>query len=164
MNLIKHPNLWLDRTVKDFDFNNMNAVQIEQSMINTMIAEKGIGLAANQVELDAKIFVMQPHNIKGKTKPFAVINPIIQEATKDLVLMEEGCLSFPKLYLKISRPHSIVVKYLDSEQKECIMQLSEMDARIFLHEFDHLYGINFIDRVSKLKLDMALKKQQKLIN
>lgn len=164
MNLIKHPNLWLDRTVKDFDFNNMDAEQIEQSMINTMIAEKGIGLAANQVELDAKIFVMQPHSLKDKTEPFAVINPVILEATKDLVLMEEGCLSFPKLYLKISRPHTILVKYLDSEQKECIMRLNEMDARIFLHEFDHLYGINFIDRVSKVKLDMALKKQQKLIN
>jgi peptide deformylase len=164
MNLIKHPNDWLNRSVKDFNFDVMDAVKIEQDMINTMIAEKGIGLAANQVELDAKIFVMQPQNIKGKTKPFAVINPIIQEATTDLVLMEEGCLSFPKLYLKISRPHTIVVKYLDSEQKECIMQLSEMDARIFLHEFDHLYGINFIDRVSKVKLDMALKKQQKLIN
>jgi peptide deformylase len=164
MNLIKHPNDWLNRSVKDFNFDVMDAVKIEQDMINTMIAEKGIGLAANQVELDAKIFVMQPQNIKGKTNPFAVINPIIQEATTDLVLMEEGCLSFPKLYLKISRPHTIVVKYLDSEQKECIMQLSEMDARIFLHEFDHLYGINFIDRVSKVKLDMALKKQQKLIN
>jgi peptide deformylase len=57
-----------------------------------------------------------------------------------------------------------VVKYLDSEQKECIMKLTEMDARIFLHEFDHLYGINFIDRVSKVKLEMALKKQQKLLN
>lgn len=164
MNLIKHPNDWLNRSVKDFNFDVMDAVKIEQDMINTMIAEKGIGLAANQVELDAKIFVMQPQNIRGKTNPFAVINPIIQEATTDLVLMEEGCLSFPKLYLKISRPHTIVVKYLDSEQKECIMQLSEMDARIFLHEFDHLYGINFIDRVSKVKLDMALKKQQKLIN
>lgn len=164
MKLIKHPNSWLDRTVKDFDFNSMDALEIEQDMIDTMIAEKGIGLAANQVELDAKIFVMQPQNIRGKTKPFAVINPIIQEATTDLVLMEEGCLSFPKLYLKISRPHTIVVKYLDSEQKECIMKLSEMDARIFLHEFDHLYGINFIDRVSKMKLDMALKKQLKLLN
>jgi peptide deformylase len=164
MNLIKHPNPWLDRTVKDFDFSNMDAVKIEQDMIHTMIAEKGIGLAANQVELDAKIFVIQPQNIQGKTKPFAVINPIIQEATTDLVLLEEGCLSFPKLYLKISRPHTIVVKYLDSEQKECIMKLTEMDARIFLHEFDHLYGINFIDRVSKVKLEMALKKQQKLLN
>ena len=47
MNLIKHPNSWLDRTVKDFDFNNMDAVKIEQDMINTMIAEKGIGLASN---------------------------------------------------------------------------------------------------------------------
>lgn len=164
MNLIKHPNSWLDRTVKDFDFNNMDAVKIENDMVHTMIAEKGIGLAANQVELDAKIFVMQPQNIRGKKKPFAVINPVIQEATTDLVLMEEGCLSFPKLYLKISRPHTIVVKYLDSEQKECILRLDKMDARIFLHEFDHLYGINFIDRVSKVKLDMALKKQQKLLN
>jgi len=164
MNLIKHPNLWLDRTVQDFDFNTMDAGKIEHDMIDTMIVEKGIGLAANQVQLDAKIFVMQPQNIQGKTKPFAVINPIIQEATTDLVLLEEGCLSFPKLYLKIRRPHTIVVKYLDSEQKECIIKLSEMDARIFLHEFDHLYGINFIDRVSKVKLEMARKKQQKLLN
>jgi peptide deformylase len=164
MNLIKHPNPWLDCTVRDFDFNTMDAASIEHDMCNTMIAEKGIGLAANQVQLDAKIFVMQPQNIRGKTKPFAVINPIIQQATTDLVLLEEGCLSFPKLYLKISRPHTIVVKYLDSEQKECIMKLTEMDARIFLHEFDHLYGINFIDRVSKVKLEMALKKQQKLLN
>jgi peptide deformylase len=164
MNLIKHPNPWLDCTVKDFDFNTMDAASIEHDMCNTMIAEKGIGLAANQVQLDAKIFVMQPQNIRGKTKPFAVINPIIQQATTDLVLLEEGCLSFPKLYLKISRPHTIVVKYLDSEQKECIMKLTEMDARIFLHEFDHLYGINFIDRVNKVKLEMALKKQQKLLN
>lgn len=164
MNLIKHPNSWLDRSVQDFDFNTMDAGKIEHDMIDTMIVEKGIGLAANQVQLDAKIFVMQPQNIQGKTKPFAVINPIIQEATTDLVLLEEGCLSFPKLYLKIRRPHTIVVKYLDSEQKECIIKLSEMDARIFLHEFDHLYGINFIDRVSKVKLEMARKKQQKLLN
>jgi peptide deformylase len=164
MHLIRHPNSWLDRTVKDFDFSCLDAAKIEQDMSNTMVAEKGIGLAANQVELDAKIFVMQPHNIRGKHKPFAVINPVIQEATADLVLMEEGCLSFPKLYLRISRPHTIVVKYLDSEQKECIIKLDGMDARIFLHEFDHLYGINFIDRVSKVKLEMARKKQQKLLN
>lgn len=164
MNLIKHPNDWLNRIVKDFNFDTMDAGKIEHDMIDTMISEKGIGLAANQVELDAKIFVMQPQNIRGKKEPFAVINPVIQEATSELVLMQEGCLSFPKLYLKISRPHTIVVKYLDSEHKECIIRLDEMDARIFLHEFDHLYGINFIDRVSKMKLDMALKKQQKLLN
>jgi peptide deformylase len=106
---------------------------------------------------------MQPHSVLGKTQPFAVINPVIQEASTDLVLMEEGCLSFPKLYLKILRPNTIVVKYIDSDQKECIIKLDRINARIFLHEFDHLYGINFIDRVSKLKLDMALKKQQRLL-
>ena len=163
MKLIKHPNSWLDRTVQDFDFNTMDAGKIEHDMIGTMIVEKGIGLAANQVQLDAKIFVMQPHSVPGKTQPFAVINPVIQEASTDLVLMEEGCLSFPKLYLKILRPNTIVVKYIDSDQKECIIKLDRINARIFLHEFDHLYGINFIDRVSKLKLDMALKKQQRLL-
>lgn len=164
MQLIKHPNLWLQQSVKDFDFHKLNAIQIEQQMIDTMIVEKGIGLAANQVELDAKIFVMQPHNVLNHTKPFAVINPEIHHATTELTLMEEGCLSFPKLLLKISRPHTIVVKYLDTSAKECIIKLSGLDARIFLHEFDHLYGINFIDRVSKVKLEMALKKQQKLLN
>jgi peptide deformylase len=163
MNLIKHPDQRLQQTVKDFDFNSLDAKKIEHEMIQTMQTEMGIGLSANQVGLDAKIFVMQPHSVPRKTQPFAVINPVIQEASTDLVLMEEGCLSFPKLYLKILRPNTIVVKYIDSDQKECIIKLDRINARIFLHEFDHLYGINFIDRVSKLKLDMALKKQQRLL-
>ena len=163
MNLIKYPDQRLQQTVKDFDFNSLDAKKIEHEMIQTMQTEMGIGLSANQVGLDAKIFVMQPHSVLGKTQPFAVINPVIQEASTDLVLMEEGCLSFPKLYLKILRPNTIVVKYIDSDQKECIIKLDRINARIFLHEFDHLYGINFIDRVTKLKLDMALKKQQRLL-
>ena len=163
MNLIKYPDQRLQQTVKDFDFNSLDAKKIEHEMVQTMQTEMGIGLSANQVGLDAKIFVMQPHIVLGKTQPFAVINPVIQEASTDLVLMEEGCLSFPKLYLKILRPTAIVVKYIDSDQKECIIKLDRINARIFLHEFDHLYGINFIDRVSKLKLDMALKKQQRLL-
>jgi len=164
MNLIKYPDQRLQQTVKDFDFNSLDAKKIEHEMIQTMQTEMGIGLSANQVGLDAKIFVMQPHNLPKINAPFAVINPVIEQATTELVLMEEGCLSFPKLHLKISRPHTITVKYIDSRQKECIMILSEINARIFLHEFDHLYGINFIDRVSKLKLEMAFKKQQKLLN
>jgi peptide deformylase len=162
MILVKHPNEWLDRTVADFDFSKLDAEKIESEMIELMKAEKGMGLAANQVALDAKIFVMQPYNTPGRTEPFALINPSIEQTTTEMVLLEEGCLSFPGLYLRIKRPHTIVVKFLDSKQKEYIIKLNGTDARIFLHEYDHLYGINFINRVSKLKLDMAQKKQQKL--
>lgn len=162
MNLIRYPNEWLHIAVKDFDFAQMNAAEIETQMLAVMQQEQGVGLSANQVGLDAKIFVMQPHNQAKTAQPFAVINPQILKVSKESVLMEESCLSFPKLYLKITRPQTILVKYIDSKQKECIIELTGIDARIFLHEFDHLCGINIIDRVGKLKLEMALKKRNKL--
>jgi peptide deformylase len=67
MILVKHPNEWLEKTVADFDFSKLDAEKIESEMIELMKAEKGMGLAANQVALDAKIFVMQPYNTPGRT-------------------------------------------------------------------------------------------------
>jgi peptide deformylase len=162
MNLIKHPDQRLQQTVKDFDFNSLDAKKIEHEMIQTMQTEMGIGLSANQVGLDAKIFVMQPHSVPGKTQPFAVINPVIQEASTDLVLMEEGCLSFPNLWLKIPRHNKITAMYLDNKGKQCIIELDGIDSRCFQHELDHLDGITFTEHVSNLKLNMARKKQRKL--
>ena len=75
---------------------------------------------------------------------------------------EEGCLSFPLLYFKVKRPVGLVTECLDSTGKECTIELTGWNARIFGHEYDHLYGINYIDRISKLRLDMAKKKQAKL--
>ena len=65
-------------------------------------------------------------------------------------------------YFKVKRPIGLVTEWLDSSGKECTIELTGWNARIFGHEYDHLYGINFIDRVSKLRLDMAKKKQKKL--
>jgi peptide deformylase len=76
--------------------------------------------------------------------------------------MPEGCLSHPDLFLTVKRPRGIVAKYLDINAKECTIELYDIDARCFLHEYDHLNGIEFTDRVSKLKLDRAKKKRQKL--
>ena len=76
---------------------------------------------------------------------------------------KEGCLSHIGLLLNIRRPKKLVAKFLDIEENECILEFSGIDARCFLHEYDHLQGIEFTDRVSKLKLDMAKKKQRKLM-
>ena len=162
MELVISPNEWLDREVKPFDFETLDAKQIEQQMIDLMIAEGGIGLSANQVALDAQIFVIKPHLLENK-EPFAVINPIIESLTPEVEILPEGCLSHPDLFLQVKRPRGLVAKYLDTDAKECIIELYDIDARCFLHEFDHLYGIEFIDRVSKLKLELARKKQFKRI-
>lgn len=162
MRLVTSPDKWLSQEVKLFDFATLDAKQIEQQMIELMTAEGGIGLSANQVALDAQIFVIKPHLLENKD-PFAVINPVIESLTADTELLPEGCLSHPDLFLQVKRPRGLVAKYLDTDAKECIIELYDIDARCFLHEFDHLYGIEFVDRVSKLKLELARKKQFKRI-
>ena len=161
MQLIKSPNPWLDKEVKDFDFENLDAKSISEEMIELMMQEGGIGLSANQVALDARIFVMKPHLLEDKS-PLVVINPHLESVTINYENLPEGCLSHPNLFLTVKRPRGIIVKYLDISAKECTIELYDIDARCFLHEYDHLQGIEFIERVSKLKLDRAKKKRFKI--
>ena len=161
MHLIKSPDPFLDKKVVEFDFENLDAKSISEEMIDIMFKEGGIGLSANQVGLDAQIFVMKPHLLEDKT-PLVVINPHLESVTVNYEEMPEGCLSHPGLYLPVKRPRGVIAKYLDISAKECTIELYDIDARCFLHEYDHLQGVEFTDRVSKLKLDMAKKKQKKL--
>ena len=126
-----------------------------------MKTQGGLGLAANQVELDAQIFVMRPTLTKDKAV-FEVINPVITSVAAETETGPEGCLSYPDLWLDVKRPKSISAKYFDSTNTERTITLYDLDARCFLHEYDHLQGITFTDRVSQLKLDRAIKKQKKV--
>jgi peptide deformylase len=99
----------------------------------------------------------------GEDKPMTIINPLVTEVSTNQVEMMEGCLSFPGLFMKVKRPDTVGVKYLDIQQKECIIKLVGFHARVFLHEYDHLQGITFDQRVSKMRLDMAKKKQEKIL-
>ena len=163
MKLIKSPNEFLSKVAEPFDFDSMDAKQVSGEMCQVMMAKNGIGLAANQVGVDAQIFVMRPTQHAEVTKPFAVINPVILEVSNEIEEGKEGCLSHIGLILNISRPKSLVTQFLDIDGKECILELSGIDARCFLHEYDHLQGIEFTSRTSRLKLSMAKKKQRKLI-
>lgn len=161
MNLIMAPDPWLEKVVKPFDFDSLDSVQTSGEMAKIMMENNGIGLAANQVGLDAQIFVMRPLNHAEVTKPFAVINPIILEVSEEKETRPEGCLSYPGLVLQVARPTRLVAQFLDISAKECILEFSGIDARCFLHEYDHLQGIEFTHRVSQLKLQMARKKLEK---
>ena len=163
MELIKAPDPWLEKIVEPFDFDTQDPVKPSGEMCSIMMAKNGLGLSANQVGLNAQIFVMKPLEHAEVTKPFAVINPVILETSNDTILAKEGCLSHIGLILNVRRPKELVAQFLDIDGKECILKFSGIDARCFAHEYDHLQGIEFTDRVSKLKLNMAKKKQKKLM-
>jgi peptide deformylase len=162
MKLIKHPNPvlkqpatpWLFESEEDFK----EAMHTEQEMISLMKLSNGIGLAAQQVGLLKRLFVMRTQD----GREFGVFNPVVLEVNNEKELGEEGCLSFPDLWLKVERSKSLIAKYLDNTGVERIIQLEGLDARCFLHELDHLDGICFTDGLSPLKLAMAIKKQRKL--
>jgi peptide deformylase len=146
-------NNWQFKTEQDY----ADAAQVESEMIKLMQTSNGIGLAANQVGLLQRVFTIQ---LKDQTM-LAMFNPRVISASEEQIEEEEGCLSFPDLWILVKRPTTIEAGYLDKHGKDCIITLTGIDARCFLHELDHLDGICFTDKVSPLKLAMARKKQLK---
>ena len=132
-------------------------------MFETMKKYGGIGLSANQVGKPYRMFVMGDHPNISKGKKWLCINPKITNVTKDLIRYKEGCLTFPFLFLDIERPQDISVEYLDENLEKKEEHMTGIVARCFQHEFDHMQGIVFTEHVSKLKLDMAIKKRDKQI-
>jgi peptide deformylase len=159
MNLIKYPNEILAREVKTVDLENpgFDPVELKKEMVEFMIANNGIGLSANQIGLDAKVFVMGD-SAENSTM---CINPTVLQYTEDTQDDVEGCLSFPNVFVKIKRPKEILAQYWDENLKECAVKISGYSAKCYLHEMDHLLGITFKDRASALKWNMATKKARK---
>lgn len=152
------PDPILYQKLEPYDFNcGLDPKAIEHAMISIMEQEGGIGISANQVGFDRRVIVVRPKDLSA----FAMFNPEVLDSDEEIT-DEEGCLSFPNLFIKIARPKSVTVKYLDTDAKECKITLSGYDAKCVQHEIDHLDGITFTKRVSKLKLDLAIKKQRKL--
>lgn len=164
MKLVTYPNNILDKKLPDFDWDNpvVDPRDLEEQMVKLMWGNNGIGLAANQVGIEARVFTMMTRNLQGVTEPFAVFNPKILAVSEELEQGEEGCLSFPNLFFHISRPYHVVAEFFDRDKNQCIIRFDGIDARCFLHELDHLDGICFTSKVSKLKLNRALAKQRKL--
>lgn len=169
MKLVKAPDVMLETPVDRFDLEAIHPAAVALNMLDLMNKEGGMGLSANQVGFNGQIFVMKTYLNKQYGSPIAVINPIIKGLSKEIEEGIEGCLSHPGLMLKVRRPISCLVEFdtLTDDGKSVIhvdTKFDDLDARIFLHEYDHLHGIQFIDRVSKLKLKMAEKKRKKQLD
>jgi peptide deformylase len=149
-----HPSLHTAIPECDPDFVRSGAlVDIAAEMLKFMRENNGIGLAANQVGLSHRLFVMQTE----KDEDLVFINPRVLDSGPP-VLLNEGCLTYPDLFLNISRPSWVTVEALNVRGEEFGGVLLGRDARCFSHELDHLDGVTMTDLVSKLKLSMAKKR------
>lgn len=164
LKLVTHPAEILNKVMPEFDFANpvMNPHDLEEQMVKLMYEENGIGLAAPQVGVEARVFVIMTRNIAEVTEPFAVFNPVILAASEETELEEEGCLSFPNLFFKVSRPAKIIAEFKDRDNNTHRMEFTGIDARCFQHELDHLNGVCFTSKISRMKLELAKSKRAKI--
>jgi peptide deformylase len=131
-----------------------------EDMFDTMYAEEGVGLAAPQVGVPARVIVIDPR--EPEVDPFALINPEIIDVGEELDRAEEGCLSIPGLREIVERPFAVTVTGTGRDGEPLRVAADGLLARILQHEVDHLDGILFLDRVSPLKRKLLLARWQKV--
>ena len=161
MSIIKFPNQILRKQIPEFDFNkpSTDPVELEKHLIDLMLAHDGIGLAANQAGIEARVFVIGHRDNPDSAQAF--FNPMVVATVEELDDLEEGCLSFPGIYVNIKRPKKILARWQNSKGEWQESEFDGYNCKCFLHELDHLEGIVFQDRVSTLKWALAVKKNQK---
>ena len=123
---------------------NLDRHHLSRVLIDNMIHHNGIGISANQIGIWERAFAMV-RDLEHQ-EVMVCFNPRIIKSYTEEVEMEEGCLSYPELFLKIKRPNKIVVKYEDEDKKTHKMKLEGLASRVFQHEYDHMEGIDFTQR------------------
>ncbi|MES2677492.1 MAG: peptide deformylase [Pseudomonadota bacterium] len=179
--IITYPNPLLKQVSEPVEKVDDNLRKFMTDMLETMYADKGVGLAAVQVGVLKRVLVMDVeykieeeecdghhhhghhhhhHQVSNKN-PLFLINPQIITCSKEQSVYYEGCLSFPEVRADVKRPQTVKVKYLDYNGVEKTLEAEGLLATCVQHEIDHLNGITFVDHLSKLKREITLKKLQK---
>ena len=144
----------------DFDKPPMDPAELADSLKESMVKHRGIGLSACQVGIPWRVFAVgdpnDPDNI------VVMFNPRIVDFSDDTVLMEEGCLSYPGLFIKIKRPNSIRIRYANINGDIITQAYDGIPARAIQHEYDHMSGTTFHTRASSFHLDQAKRQKKKL--
>lgn len=154
MQLVEHTDTLLRAELEPFDFENppVDPEELAIQLVEFMRANDGIGLAANQVGLPYRVFAMEGE------PAHVCFNPRVVMPGEEQVTLEEACLSFPGMEVKVKRPKSIKVRFNGPDGEVYTKTFTGMTARIFQHELDHLDGIRMIDRANRFHREQALRK------
>ncbi|WP_305988903.1 peptide deformylase [Roseibium sp. MMSF_3544] len=131
---------------------------LADDMLDTMYDAPGIGLAASQIGILKRMFVLDVAKEDEPKQPMVFINPKIVWSSDELSVYQEGCLSIPEYFEDVERPAEVTVQFLDREGAEAEIKADGLLATCIQHELDHLNGKLFIDYLSKLKRDRVIKK------
>lgn len=144
---------------EEFDFDNppVDPLELACNLAETMLEEGGIGIAANQCGLPYRVFVLQAEEL------IPCFNPRVVDVSEEQIYLEEGCLSFPGLTVKIKRPRRIKIRYTEPDGNTITKVFDGITARCVLHEMDHLDGIVHTQRANRVHLEQAKAKQKKLL-
>ncbi|KAH6821183.1 peptide deformylase 1B [Perilla frutescens var. hirtella] len=165
LEIVKYPDPILrvkNKRVNSFD---ESLKRLVHEMFDVMYRTDGIGLSAPQVGVNIQLMVFNPVGERGQGEEIVLVNPRINRFSRKIVTFNEGCLSFPGIYADVKRPDSLKVSAQDITGARFEMNLTELPARVFQHEYDHLQGILFFDRMSDEVLDtiraelLALEKE-----
>jgi peptide deformylase len=159
--IILLPDPILRQTAEPVERVDAATLRLADDMLETMYAAPGVGLAAPQVGVSRRLFVMDGSAKDAEPAPLCLINPEILELGDTLLTGEEGCLSIPEIYAEVERRSSVRVRYIGRDGKLTEQLFEGRPAVIVQHELDHLNGVLFIDHLSKLRRNLLVRKFRK---
>ena len=154
------PNNMLLRTTMELS-EDCDREKVRQDLIDSMEHYQGVGLSANQIGVAERVFIM--YEDVNTRKILTCFNPNIIETSKEQILIDEGCLTYPGVWLKVKRPIAIKVEFEDEKGEKHEREFQGLTSRIFQHEYDHMQGTDFTQKVSRLKIERAMKKLNKTV-
>lgn len=162
LDLVKEDHPILREECQLFDFENppVDPLKLVRDLKETMVVRRGIGLAASQIGLPYNVFVAG--NPNDPEDIVAFFNARIVSTSDEMVLIEEGCLSYPGLFIKVKRPSQCRIRYADERGEILTGSYDGIPARAILHEYDHVNGITFKKRANPYHLNFAIRQKLKL--
>ncbi|RAL39463.1 unnamed protein product [Cuscuta campestris] len=162
LKIVEYPDPVLRAKNKMIGTFDENLKKLADEMFDVMYRTDGVGLSAPQVGKNVQVMVFNPVGVRGEGKEIVLVNPRVTRYSQKVLPYNEGCLSFPQIYADVERPDSVKVDAQDINGATFTVRFTRFPARVFQHEYDHLQGILFFDRMSDKVLDSIRKDLEAL--
>ena len=161
--ILLHPDPRLKRRAEEIGVPGSDHRRLAEDMLETMYDAPGIGLAAPQVGVLQRMLVMDcVKDEDAAPRPMVLIDPVIVDASEEVAIFDEGCLSIPEHYAEVERPAEVTVRWTTLDGGTAEERFAGLWATCVQHEIDHLNGILFIDHIGPMKRQLITRKMQKL--